>query len=277
MAGRLTSGKQLVKAVFNAAGLEIRKRRPAEKAGVPRARLEGALRQLGRLGFEPRTVIDVGVAYATSELYEQFPGAQILLVEPLAEFEPFLQRIAGKYNAQYVLAAAGEAPGTAMLNVHRDKFGSSLLKEVEGSHVDGTARSVPVVTLDDLCAERKLAGPYLIKIDVQGAELRVLAGAKGILREVEAVILEVTLFGTMVGGPQLWDVVSRMKELGFAAYDVFGLSYRPLDNALCQVDMTFVREGGRFRASHAFATAEQRQANFSDAEELYAELTAKKR
>jgi hypothetical protein len=111
MAGRLTSGKQLVKAVFNAAGLEIRKRRPAEKAGVPRARLEGALRQLGRLGFEPRTVIDVGVAYATSELYEQFPGAQILLVEPLAEFEPFLQRIAGKYNAQYVLAGRWRGSG----------------------------------------------------------------------------------------------------------------------------------------------------------------------
>jgi FkbM family methyltransferase len=277
MGGGLTSARRLVKAVFNAAGLEIRKRRPAEPTVMPRANLRGTLRQLAAVGLEPRTVIDVGVAYATSELYEQFPGAQILLVEPLVEFEPFLQRIAGQYNAQCVMAAAGETPGIAMLNVHRDKFGSSLLKEVEGSEVDGDARKVPLITLDDLCADKKLRGPFLIKIDVQGAELQVLAGAKHTLQETEAVILEVTLFGTMIGGPQFFDVVTYMKESGFVAYDIFGANYRPLDDALFQVDMTFVREDGRFRTSHAFATLEQRQTHFSTAEELYTELTTRKR
>jgi Methyltransferase FkbM domain len=87
-----------------------------------------------------------------------------------------------------------------------------------------------------------LAGPYIIKVDVQGAELQVLAGAQRTLNETEAVILEVTLLGMMIGGPQVYDVVSRMKELGFVTYDVFGLHYRPLDNALSQVDMVFVQE-----------------------------------
>jgi hypothetical protein len=64
----------------------------------------------------------------------------------------------------------------------------------------------------------------------------------------------------MIGGPQFYDVVSRMKQFGFVVYDMWGLNYRPFDNALVQVDMAFVREEGAFRGSHVFATLEQRKA-----------------
>jgi FkbM family methyltransferase len=249
--------KHLVVRGFNAVGLDVRRIRPAPPA---RASMAGGLAQLARLGFQPRTVIDAGVANATPELYQTFRNASILLIEPLVEFEPFLRRICSTYNAQYVLAAAGQAPGSATFNVHADKFSSSLLKEVEGATVDGTPRTVPVVTIDQLAAEKNLSGPFLIKLDVQGAELQVLAGATRTLLETEAVILEVTLFGTMIGGPQFFDIVSRMKELGFVAYDIFAVNYRPLDGALAQIDMIFVREDGLFRQSHAFATPEQRRA-----------------
>src|SRR5262249_27145696 len=155
-------------------------------------------------------------------LYEEFPTGQFLLIEPLKEFEPSLRKICERYKgAQYVLAAAGEVAGTATLNVHPDRYGSSFLKEVEGALVDGVPCEVPVVTIDEVCAEKGLAGPYLIKVDVQGAELQVLAGSRRTLAQTEAVILEVTLFGTMIGGPQVYDVISRMKEWGFVAYDVF--------------------------------------------------------
>jgi hypothetical protein len=49
--------------------------------------------------------------------------------------------------------------------------------------------------------EKGARGAVLIKVDVQGAELQVLAGRSGTLGETEPVILEVTLFGTMIGGP----------------------------------------------------------------------------
>jgi FkbM family methyltransferase len=255
--------KQFVKKGFNLFGLELRKKRPEQPDPASRASMPHALRQLYNLGLRPKTVIDVGVAYHTEELYLQFRQSNILLIEPLAEFEPFLRDICSNYDAHYVLAAAGENRGTATLNVHLDKHGSSFLKEMEGAFVDGIPREVPVVTIDDLCSERKLGGPFLIKVDVQGAELQVLAGATRTLEESEAIILEVSLFGTMIGGPQLFDVVSKMKELGFIVYDLFGFNYRPFDNALAQVDMVFVRENGSFRKHHVFATPEQRKAMFA--------------
>jgi FkbM family methyltransferase len=264
--------KHAVVRLFNAAGLDIRRLHAATPA---RASMAGALAQLSRIGFQPRTVIDVGVANATAELYQAFPAASILLIEPLVEFEPFLRRICSTYNAQYVLAAAGQAPGTATFHVHADKFSSSLLTEVEGASVDGAPRTVPVVTLDQLAAEKNLSGPFLIKLDVQGAELQVLAGASRTLQQTEAVILEVTLFATMIGGPQFFDVVSRLKQLGFVPYDLFGFQYRPLDGALSQLDMIFVREDGLFRRAHNYATPEQRRVQDREFNAYLADLQKK--
>ena len=100
-------------------------------------------------------------------------------------------------------------------------------------------------------------GPYLIKVDVQGAELDVLGGALETLNETELVILEVSMFQLMKDAPQFYDVVVYMKNLGFVVYDIFGESFRPLDGALGQIDMAFVKENGRFRSNHQYATAQQ--------------------
>jgi FkbM family methyltransferase len=264
--------KHLIVRLFNACGFDVRRHRPATAA---RASMAGGLAQISRLGFKPQTVIDVGVAYQTSELYEAFRDANILLIEPLVEFEPFLRKICASYNAQYILAAAGETPGAAVLNVRPDKIASSLLSEVEGSAVRSSPRTVPVITIDEVCLERNLRGPFLIKVDVQGAEIRVLAGAKRILQETEAVILEVSLFGFWVGGPQFYDVIAYLKESGFVAYDFCGFLYRPFDNALCQVDMIFARENGLLRQSHVFATPEQLQVQLREMQTQFAELERK--
>ena len=97
-----------MKKAFDACGLEIHK-----KGGevIPSATMHGALHQVSSLGFRPKTVIDVGVAYQTSELYQEFKDANLLLIKPLVEFEPFLRKICGSYRGHYVLAAAGKNPG----------------------------------------------------------------------------------------------------------------------------------------------------------------------
>ena len=139
------------------------------------------------------------------------------------------------------------------MHVHKDWVGSSIYRETEGKHVDGKDRTVPLKTLDTLCHECELSGPYLIKVDVQGAELDVMAGAKQVLGQTEMVILETSLFQFFVDGPQFHDTVSVMREYGFVVYDIFGLQYRLLDGALSQVDLLFVREEGIFRQQHVYA------------------------
>ena len=68
-----------------------------------------------------------------------------------------------------------------------------------------------------------------------------------------------SLYKFFKGGPDYYDIVIFMRSRGFVVYDIFGLHYRPLDNALSQVDMVFVKEKGLFRKNHFYATKEQRE------------------
>ena len=56
----------------------------------------------------PQTVVDVGVGHGTSFLYEAFPDANFMLVEPLVEFEEKMKNICnGNNRFCYVLTGLG--------------------------------------------------------------------------------------------------------------------------------------------------------------------------
>jgi FkbM family methyltransferase len=212
-----------------------------------------ALEHVKRMGWEPRTVVDVGVASGTWALYDAFASACILLVEPVAEAEPHLRAIAARYpRVEYVVAAAAARPGRIVLNVHPDTARSSAYWESDFVPGDITTRDVPAVTLDDLRGERRLEGPFLLKIDVQGGELDVLSGADEMLAETEYVILECCLFQFFDGAPLVAEVVSFMRARGFVIYDVASVHYRPFDGAMSTMDVVFVKETSRLRVAHRF-------------------------
>ncbi len=219
--------------------------------------LLGVLQQAQRMGVNPATAIDAGAANGTGELYSTFPHARHLLIEPLIEFEPALAALKRQIpQIEYRITAAGPQPGEIVLHVHPDLYGSSTRLEDEASDVNGTPRTVPVACLDDLCED--FPPPYLIKVDVQGGELDVLAGAGRVLSQTDFAVLETSLFQTYRGAPQLRDVIEFMNQKGFVVYDIAGLLHRPLDNALLQVDVAFVPITSPLRRDHSYATPEQR-------------------
>jgi FkbM family methyltransferase len=247
--------RPIIRKPLNAFGFEVHR-------SDLRSSLVGALRSCKNVGLSPETVIDVGAAYGAFDLqcYKVFPDTKYILIEPLEEYKPFLEVVARSIpSVVFVLAAAAAEPGEITINVHTDLVGSSLYFEDEDSNINGVPRTVPAVTLDCLVKDGRLKAPFLIKIDVQGAELDVLLGAEETLRDTEYIILEVSLFEFFKGGPQFYDVVTFMRSRGFVAYDIYGLQYRPLDNALSQVDIAFVKDTGLFRQHHYYATPEQRQ------------------
>lgn len=215
--------------------------------------------------WQPHTIIDVGAAYGdfVKKTASIFSDASFVLVEPLEEYAESLEAVKKTYPIKAIVSGAASAQhGEMPIHVHADLVGSSLKKEIEGEHVDGVERVVPVTTLDAIEEEQQLTGPYLLKIDVQGAELDVLAGAQNVLKNTECIVLEVSLFRSMHGGADLHDIVTYMKEKGFVAYDIASFLYRPYDNALSQVDMIFVKENGPLRQFLGYATKEQREEQY---------------
>jgi FkbM family methyltransferase len=208
-------------------------------------------RHLKSLGISFETVIDVGVATGTPEIYQAFPDASYVLVEPLAEFEAVLKQLQQRLKAQYFIAAAGAVDGETTINVHGDLSGSSLLKQAEGPVFDGAPRTIPVRRLDGLLPA-DVARPCLLKIDTQGTELDVVEGLGARIDAVDVMLIETSLLPFREGTAQFFDVVAGLKSRGFVVYDVIGGHCRALDNALAQVDLVLIPEHHPLRQDARF-------------------------
>ena len=136
--------------------------------------------------------------------------------------------------------------------------GASLLKEQTAAFADTAGVERRTQTLDGLLA-RLHGGEQpgmcdLLKLDVQGAELRVLQGATRCLAQAEAVLLELSVAGSYnLGAPSFAEHVAYLDSNGFSLFDVgeqhrmsgASLTAKP-KGLLFQLDLLFVRKGGRF-------------------------------
>jgi FkbM family methyltransferase len=192
-------------------------------------------------------VIDGGVAYGTPELYGHFPGARYLLVEPLHEFEPHIRAIMRNFDAIYAPVALGAREGQVTLMVKPRITGSSIFQEVSTSVGACERRQVRMMTLDDLCASHHLEGPYLLKLDLEGAELDALESATHVLMETEVAILEVSFIAKLANIPEFGDVVTYLGNRGFRVYDIVNLRNQLPSGILFQADVLFVKEDSFLR------------------------------
>jgi FkbM family methyltransferase len=179
---------------------------------------------LAKPGFAPATVIDVGVARGTPNLYDAFADAHLVLIEPLREFEEDLKRISRRRGGEYVLAAVGAEPGRAEIFVNPEMLyeSSFLVNEWRPpeEHEALERREIEVTTLDALRADRGWKGPFGLKIDAEGYEHRVIEGAVELLRETEFVIAEVSITRPFTGGVSFADFIALMDGHGFAVHDL---------------------------------------------------------
>lgn len=140
--------------------------------------------------------VDIGAHWGIMSLSAatRFPGqVEVLAVEPHPLNVSQLMHSVGinrlGEHIEIVAAAAGDRAGTARL-AFNSTMGHSLLEAVHRSAA-GMHLRVPIVTVDQLMAERSdLAGRRIVmKIDVEGFEAQVLAGAKQTLESGRVALL----------------------------------------------------------------------------------------
>jgi len=238
---------------FKPIGYEI-KRKNLRDIFLIRQSQDEALQQLKFVGYNPDLIIDVGAADGTPPLQKAFPESQFFWIEPLKEFEPALKNLQQNLKGDYLISAVGSSEGSFVLNVHQDLHGSTMLNEIDGKDADGTQRQIPVSTLNKLSTIHnwKTFSKILLKVDVQGFELEVLEGSKEILSNVDVVMLEVSFFRFLKNAPDFYDIITYMKNIGYVVYDIVGGINRPLDYALGQKDLVFVKDNGFFRRSQGW-------------------------
>lgn len=203
-------------------------------------------------GLRVNTILDIGANKAEwSELAATiYPNAQFYLIEPQIELKPQLDSFFKSHEGDWILGGAGATSGELTLTVWDDFAGSSFLVPENNNNGDKEQRTVPIFTVSELLKDGKIAIPDICKLDVQGFELEVLKGAEAIMGKTEVFILEVGLFKFLPNQPVIEEVIAFMKDKGYVIYDFPGFSNRPIDGALGQIDICFVKEDGHLRQSH---------------------------
>jgi FkbM family methyltransferase len=220
-------------------------------AKLPKGAVAPFLRQIGMRGFYPRNVVDVG---ANKGLWSEkaltvFPHARYVLLEPQIEMKEHLDRFCARHpgRVQWINAGAGPASGELPFTLTGATSSTFTFSVEQARELGHQQRSVPVVTLDDVCAKYVGAIPELVKIDAEGFEFEILKGATTLLGEVEIFLLELPFIHPRPGALLFRDAVARMADYGYDVYDFTTFQPRPYDGAIGQAEVVFARSDGFLR------------------------------
>jgi FkbM family methyltransferase len=177
-----------------------------------------------------RTVIDVGANKGQFSLVARdlFGNARIFAFEPLEAERRIYQSVISD-PVQMHSVALGATKGSAKFFVASRADSSSLFapgkiqKTAYGVTLSSTT-TVQVETLENVIDPKAMVGPVLLKLDVQGAELQVLQGAKSILPLIDAIYCEVSFVELYEQQPTAGNVVAFLNGDGFELRGVFNLS-----------------------------------------------------
>jgi FkbM family methyltransferase len=189
------------------------------------------------------TVIDIGVAEGTPDLWRAFPAHsyKYLLVEANPLFAEKLKKTAEKMGAILAPVFCGDHDGTETFITDNARDGEKASKYSRETGGDEERSDIPSFMLDTIVKKNALTGPFIIKIDVEGAELDVLRGATETLKNAEAIIVETPVVLRTKNASTFAGIVAFLYEKGFAVFDIAEMSYQPKTGFLNLANTVFIR------------------------------------
>lgn len=195
--------------------------------------------------IDVQTVLDVGVAAKTAFLQKAFPDKKHILFEPMVEFRDGCKISYEDKKIDYelhnvALSDIVDPDGRVFYNKHEGRkyiWSGVVPKGIEHYHGQvHPKRDIKIYTLDNFLADKKYKKPYYLKIDVDGGEMKVLEGAKNILKDCSVIQVEASLHKSQ--DQLVWNNLPWFQEQGFRLFDVVDMYY--IDNYLWQIDLIFL-------------------------------------
>lgn len=235
--------KGILRRLLNRAGVDVVRHQPVPHHLQRRAHL---LRR-----FAPTVVLDVGANSGIygREIRQTGYRGRIVSWEPLSQAYAALAAEASRDGAwEAVNAALGAAPGEAEINVSANSWSSSLRPMLQ-THLAAAPDSryvaretVRVRTLDaELARVVRADDRVWLKIDTQGHERDVLAGASQSLPRIETIELEMSPVGLYEGEALFTEMFDWLAARGFACVHLQPGLYDPADERLLSLDGYFHR------------------------------------
>jgi FkbM family methyltransferase len=195
-----------------------------------------------------QTVLDIGAN--TGQFAEKIrwilPDAKIYSFEPIPfVFDILKKNFENDKNFEAINCGLGEEDGITdfYLNEFSDSSSFLKMKDLHKNNFPQTANeskiSVQIKKLDDVLSYDKIKSPYLVKIDVQGFEDKVINGGKNIIRNAEYIITEVSFVELYENQPLFDKIYNLLKEMGFQYVGNFEQLTSYVTNEILQADAIF--------------------------------------
>lgn len=237
---------RLVKRCFRGIGLEVQRLKGANTE-------EAAMRHM-LTTLQAATVLDIGAnqgQFAQTARSLGYKG-RIVSFEAVPAIHAILTARA-RGDQDWVVApcaALGAAEGEVEINVSANTWSSSVLPMGE-VHLSAAPESKYVATqrvrmarLDGLSQGLvPEEGRMILKIDTQGYEREVLAGATGLLDRIVGMQVELSLVTLYQGAPRLSEMVSFLESLDFELFNLAPGFKDRRNGRLLQAEGFFVRKG----------------------------------
>lgn len=197
---------------------------------------EESYRIVADLVGRPDPVVVDGGAHL-GDMVEKFgallPQAEFHCFEPDPELGQILTcKYAGNKKIHVILAALGDKPGKAKLNINASRPTNSLLSSPNFLEPDLKQLcelveqvEVDVKTIDEYCRANSIGRVDVIKLDLQGYDFLALKGAMASLDKATVVLVEVLFKEIYQGCHCFHDVLGLMREAGFGIYTLCGIQY----------------------------------------------------
>ena len=216
-----------------------------ERAGFSLSRTVDSYADMARLlaAHDVRAVVDGGAAKGTetARLAELFPHATIYAFEPHpAAFARLQTRFEHAPRVTLFPVAIADAPGTADLHISAKPTQTSLLRASDPKMVTVASARVEVTTVERLIAAGRMQAPQVVKLDLQGSELRALKGIGPAIRDVLAVLVEVSFRSRYADGCLYHDVAAEMYKHGLRLFRLSDL-HAHHSGAWTRADALFLR------------------------------------
>jgi FkbM family methyltransferase len=182
-------------------------------------------------GTASRQFVDVGANLGMYSLIARMNGYSTYLVEPEPTHAAFLTRNAATLG-QVISAALADVPGELPLYYEEQNTGATSLVAAKGYRKGSEV--VPVKTFSGLVADGILANPQtisLVKVDVEGAETRTIAGMRGFFEGGfrPAVWCEVRGDASGRAPGSFREVMSIMQSYGYGATEYIAGARKAVD------------------------------------------------
>lgn len=212
--------------------------------------LDDFFRTLVALGTRPNVIVDVGAHRGewTRTSLRHFPDAQYVLFEPQRDLmDAQADLVSPRIRIHH--DGVGPAPEDARpFTMHPDRGSWSFAYSSEDAVEFGLSQSAArIVTLDQYFATgdgRDLAAPDILKIDAEGWDLQVLAGAGRTVAAADIVFVEAGVTNKLFVNSAI-AVMTELDGRGFSLIDITD-AQRPLaSGALWNVELAFANRSGR--------------------------------